>query len=126
MNQEPTIESLLETYYEGFAKKQGWESVIADDFQFTGGDLTRQTPLVGRAAYVEVINRFSRVFDTMHVQQLISEGDRASVIGNYDFCFPNGVRLNGNVAELWTAKNGKLASLQIFFDTACFEKNTPR
>jgi hypothetical protein len=32
----------------------------------------------------------------------------ASVIGNYDFQFPNGHRINGKIAEHWTMKNGKL------------------
>lgn len=36
-----TTKDLLETYYEGFAKKQGWETVISDDFKFVGGDMTK-------------------------------------------------------------------------------------
>ena len=116
---------LLETYYKGFAQKQGWESVIADDFQFIGGDMTQNTPLEGKAAYIEVINRFSRVFRTMRVKQMIVEGENACVIGNYDYQFPNGASINGDVAEIWTAKDGKLKSLTIFFDTLTFDKNTP-
>jgi Holliday junction resolvase-like predicted endonuclease len=40
---------------------------------------------------------------------------------NYDFL--NGQEMNGNVAELWTAKNGKLQSLPICFDTLTFANN---
>jgi ketosteroid isomerase-like protein len=120
-----TTRQLLETYYKGFAQKEGWESVIADDFSYTGG-LLKTTPLAGKAAYIEVIKRFSRVFQSMRVKQMIVEGENACVIGNYDFKFPNGEAINGDVSEIWTAKNGKLNSLTIFFDTLTFDKNTPK
>lgn len=116
---------LLETYYKGFAEKANWESVIAEDFCYTGGDI-KQERLVGKQAYIEVIKRFSQVFTAMRIKQMIVEGDNACVIGNYDFRFPNGQEINGNVAELWTAKNGKLQSLTIYFDTLTFDNNTKK
>jgi len=121
-----TIKELLETYYKGFAQKKDWDLVISDDFKYTGGDMTKATPLIGKAAYVKVIERFSRVFQNMRVKEMIIDGDNACVIGNYDFKFPNGVAINGDVAEIWTARNGKLDSLTIFFDTLIFDKNTPK
>lgn len=121
-----STKQLLETYYDGFAKKEGWESVIADDFTFTGGDMTRTEPAVGKAAYIEVIKRFSRTFQSMRVKEMMIDEDNACVIGNYDFRFPNGAVINGDVAEIWKAKDGKLASLTIFFDTLTFDKNIPK
>jgi len=114
---------LLEAYYKGFAEKANWENVIADDFQYTGGDMTNTTPIVGKQAYIEIINRFSQRFEAMRVKQVIAEDDKAAVIGNYDFVFPNGVKINGNVSEFWTVKNGKLSSLTLYFDTLTFMKN---
>ena len=70
--------------------------------------MTKTEPLIGKQAYIEVIKRFSQVFTAMKVKQVIVEGNTACVIGNYDLKFPNGQELNGNVAELWTTKNGKL------------------
>ncbi len=126
MENSKSTKQLLETYYKGFAQKEGWESVISDDFKYIGGDMTKTTPTVGKAAYIEVIKRFSRVFETMRVKEMIVEDENACVIGNYDFKFPNGVSINGDVAELWKAKNGKLDLLTIFFDTLAFDKNTPK
>lgn len=83
-------------------------------------------PISGKQAYIEVIARFSRVFESMTARDMIIDGDRAYVTGNYDFRFPNGERINGDVAELWTAKDGKLQSLRIFFDTLTFDRNTPK
>jgi ketosteroid isomerase-like protein len=115
---------LLETYYKGLAEKRDWSSVIAEDFRFIGGDMNKTTPIVGKAAYVEVIQRFSQVFKMMRVSQMIIGDENACVIGNYDYVFPNGKQLNGNVAEIWKIKNGKLDSLTIFFDTLTFHVNS--
>lgn len=119
-----TTKKLLETYYDGFAQKGNWEIVLSDDFKFVGGDMTKTTPIMGKAAYIEVIKRFSRVFKTMRVKEMIVDDDRACVIGNYDYIFPNGKSINGDVAEIWKVKNGKLDTLTIFFDTLTFHVNT--
>jgi ketosteroid isomerase-like protein len=118
-----TTRQLLETYYKGFASKSNWENTIADDFQYMGGDMNNTTPVIGKQAYIEIIKRFSQRFESMRVQQMIVEGDKASVIGNYDFQFPNGHKINGNVSEQWTARNGKLQSLTLYFDTLTFMNN---
>jgi len=113
---------LLETYYKGLAKKQGWESVLADDFQFIGGDMTKQNPTVGKPTYIETIARFGKLFTDMRPREIFVQDDSAFVVANYDYVFPGGKKISGNVAELWKVKNEKLQSLTIFFDTAGFEK----
>lgn len=123
MENQATTRQLLETYYTGFAEKANWESVIADDFEYIGGDMNNTQPVVGKAAYIEIIKRFSQRFEAMRVTNMIIEGDKASVIGNYDFQFPNGFNINGNVSENWTIKNGKLQSLTLYFDTLTFMTN---
>lgn len=114
---------LLETYFKGLAQKKGWESVISDDFKFVGGDMTKTEPVLGKAAYIEVIRRFGQVFKTVRVKEMVVEGDRAFVRANYDYVFPNGKSMSGDVAELWKVKDGKLDSLTIFFDTHTFAVN---
>lgn len=118
------MKDLLNIYYKGFAEKANWETVIADDFQFVGGDMTNATTVVGKLAYIEIIKRFSKVFESMSVKEMIIKENRACVIGNYNFQFPNGKKNNGNVAEIWTAKDGKLKSLTIYFDTLTFANNS--
>jgi ketosteroid isomerase-like protein len=115
---------LLEIYYRGLAQKKGWEAVISDDFKFVGGDMTKTTPVVGKENYIAIINRFSRLFGTMRVKQMIVEQDNASVIANYDYVFPNGMAISGDVAEIWKVNGGKLDALTIFFDTLTFQNNT--
>jgi hypothetical protein len=97
-----TTKELLETYYKSYAQKQqDWEAVLSDDFKFIGGDMANTTPLAGKAAYIEVIKRFSQLFTGMRVKEMIVEDDRACVIANYDYVFPNGKSINGDVAEIW-------------------------
>jgi ketosteroid isomerase-like protein len=123
MENQSITKQLLDNYYKGFAEKANWEHTIADDFQYVGGDMTNTQPVVGKQAYVEIIKRFSQRFQSMRVKQMIIDGDKASVIGNYDFQFPNGQKINGNVSENWTVKNGKLQSLTLYFDTLTFMTN---
>jgi len=118
------MKDLLDIYYKGFAEKANWETVIADDFKFVGGDMMNTTPVVGKQDYIEVIKRFSRLFESMRAKEMIIEGNKACVIGNYDYQFPNGQKINGNVAEIWTSKDNKLKSLTIYFDTLTFANNS--
>ncbi len=121
-----TTKELLEIYYKGFAEKKNLDSVISDDFKFIGGDMIKTNPVIGRQAYIEIIKRFSQLFQTMRVKEMIIEGDRACVIGNYDYVFPGGKEINADVAEIWEIKDGKLDSLRIFFDTLTFELLTKK
>jgi hypothetical protein len=111
---------LLEAYYKGLAKKQGWESVIADNFKFIGGDMTKQEPVVGKQAYEEVIKRFSLLFKDVRAKETFVSDHSAFVLANYDYAFPNGKSINANVAEYWQIEKGKLSALTIFFDTEGF------
>ena len=84
-----TTKELLKIYYKGFAKKEGWESVISDEFKFVGGNMTNRTPVIGKQAYIEITKRFSRVFTKMRLKNMIIEGNKACVIGNYEYVFLN-------------------------------------
>ncbi|MBA3648313.1 MAG: nuclear transport factor 2 family protein [Chitinophagales bacterium] len=116
-----TPKDLLDTYYKGFAQKQGWEAVISDDFKFVGGDMSKTEPIVGKQAYIDIIKRFSQLFQNMRPKQMIIDGDNACGIENYDYIFPNGKAINGDVATIWKVKNNKLDALTIFFDTIIFQ-----
>ncbi len=124
MENSTSTKQLLDAYYKGFAQKQGWETIISDDFKFVGGDMTKTTPIVGKQAYIEIINRFSKLFRSMRAKEMIIDGDRGCVIENYDYIFPNGKSINGDVATIWKVKNSKLDALTVFFDTLTFQVNS--
>lgn len=60
----------------------------------------------------------------MRVKEMIIQGERACVIESYDYLFPNGKAITGEVATLWKAKDNKLDALTIFFDTLTFQLNS--
>ena len=126
MDNSIRTKELLEAYYKGFATKDGWDSVLSEDFKFVGGDMTNTNPVIGKQAYIEIINRFSRLFENMRVKEMIVENENACVIGNYDYVFPGGKRINADVAEIWKVKDGKLDALTIFFDTLTFDLLTKK
>jgi ketosteroid isomerase-like protein len=119
------MKHLLDTYYAGLKQKSGWQDSIADDFHFIGGNnMTKAEPMVGKAAYQGVIQRFSRVFTAMRVKDLVVAGDRAFALTNYDYSLPNGKTASGDVVEVWKGKDGKLTALTIYFDTLSFAQLT--
>ena len=126
MTHSTTTKELLETYYKGFGKKEGWESVISDDFEFRADNIEKEDINKGKETYVNIIARFSRLDQDVRIKRMIIDDNNASVIANYDYIFPNGKQISGDVAEFWTAKDGKLTSLHIYFDTLTFDKNTPK
>jgi ketosteroid isomerase-like protein len=116
-------QQLLDTYYAGVQRKSGWESTIADDFEFVGANnMTHPDPAVGKAAYGEVMNRFARIYKDMRVKDVVVAGDRAYALTNYDYSLPNGKSASGDVVEVWKVRDGKLAALTIYLDTLAFDQ----
>jgi pyruvate formate-lyase activating enzyme-like uncharacterized protein len=120
------IKQLLEKYYKGFAQKKGWEITISDDFKFTVDNMKKVDINIGKSKYIEIINRFSQLYQIMRVKRMIIDNNTACVIANYDYIFPNGKVISGDVVEIWESKNEKLVSLHIFFDTLTFDQNIPK
>jgi hypothetical protein len=60
----------------------------------------------------------------MRVKDMMVLDERAFVLAGYDFVFPGGKNITGDVAELWKIKEGKLDALTIFFDTLSFRELT--
>jgi ketosteroid isomerase-like protein len=118
-----TTKHLLDTYYAGVQRKSGWDNTIAEDFEFVGANnMTKPEPAVGKAAYGEVMNRFSRIYTGMRVKDVVVDGDRAYALTNYDYSLPNGKTVSGDVVEVWKARDGKLAALTIYLDTLSFDQ----
>ncbi len=115
---------LLDFYYDGFARKEGWKEVIAEDFRFIGGDMKNRKPVTGKAGYLGVIERFSKLFTSMRVIDVFVDGDHAFVLAGYEYKFPGGKKIGGEVAEYWKIRDGKLAELTIYFDTLTFQQFT--
>ena len=115
-------QELLNVYYQGLARNSGWESVLAEDFRFIGGDMTNRTPLVGRESYQRVIRRLSARYTGLRMVKAFVDGDQALVLVDYDWTFPGDVKVTGPVVERWLVENGRLQELTIYFDTLSFDR----
>ncbi len=113
-----TTKELLDKYYDRLPKKGDWGSLLSDDFLLTGTVVKESK---GREAYMN--NNFFRCVLGLRVKSMIIDGDSACVIVNYDLMSPKGNRFNADVAEVWKAREGKLVSIAIYFDTAYFQKS---
>jgi hypothetical protein len=108
---------LVNAYYDGLARRSGWQDLLSDWIAFTmpGG---RRTD--GKAAFVEGNNQFLRGVKDAKAKQMLVDGNTACVWMNYDLVSPSGKQTKLDVLEIWTANNGRLESLAIYFDTAAF------
>ncbi len=53
----PMLE-LLTGYYNGFARKKGWETYLSENFRITGGEMTQTEPWFGWSTYEAIIQKF--------------------------------------------------------------------
>ncbi len=67
-------------------------------------------------------NQFLRAVKTSQVKEMIVEGEKACVIRHYELMSPTGNSGSSDVAELLVAKDGKITSATIYFDTTAFSR----
>lgn len=108
----------IELYFKRLDENKGWEESIADGMIFTG--VTTKTK--GREAYVQTTKGFLKVVTGLQIKNIVIEGENACVEAHYAIVSPKGNESVCKVAEFLTAKNGKIASSTIFFDTAAFRE----
>ena len=111
------ISDLLNTYYEGIARKRGWEVPLSEAIRF----VSRAASTEGKVAFVEGNNRFLRAVKSAKRTETVLDGDTACVVVAYDLISPKGSETTQDVFEIWTAKDGLLDSCTIYFDTAAFK-----
>jgi ketosteroid isomerase-like protein len=117
MQNSGSTNEILTKYYDALSRKEGWQSLLSDNFLLTG-TVAQETR--GRDAYVN--NAFWKLVKGLKVREMIVEGERAFAIVNYALVSPTGKSFSADVAEFWKLKNGKLDSIAIYFDTAAFSK----
>jgi ketosteroid isomerase-like protein len=108
-----TITTYFERLFGG-----GWEALVADDIVFTSPSAATH----GKTAYVDGTNRFKRVARSVHVRQLIVEGDNAVAVTQYELQSPKGNVASCDTVEILSVTDGKISSSRICFDTAAFAK----
>lgn len=111
---------ILRRYFEELTRKGNWESLLADNLEFTSftSPVKRVT---GKAAYLESTKRFFSMIQSLEVRDLIIAGTKACALTRYQLQSPVG-SFHSDVAEVFTVTDGTIGSLAIYFDTAPFPK----
>jgi ketosteroid isomerase-like protein len=104
-------------YFESVRAKEGWESFLADELQFTNftDPVKRAT---GKRASLEGIRRFYGMVRAMEVERVIVDGDHACALTRYQLQPPIGPTFESHIAEVFEVSNGKIQSFGIYFDSA--------
>ncbi len=100
---------IVQRYFEELKQRGRWESFLADDMTFTS--FTSPVKEVsGKAAYLESTKRFFSMVKSVEVRDLIIDGAKACALTRYQLQAPSGSRFQSDVAELFTVRNGKIAT----------------
>jgi len=118
MNTSPQTKEILQRYYDGLSRKEGWQSLLSEDILLTG---TVAKESKGKELFVN--NSFFKMVKDLKLKQMIVENENACALVSYDLESPNGKNFSSDVAEIWKVKDGRLDSLAIYFDTAEFQKS---
>ena len=116
-----TTRNTIQSYFESLREKGGWEAILADDIAFT----SFATPIkhvTGKGAYLEATKRFFSMIKALDVKGILVDGERACASTRYELQAPGGSGFESHVAELFVVRDGKITSLEIYFDSAPFPK----
>jgi ketosteroid isomerase-like protein len=117
----PTTKAVVQGYFDALKRKQDWQSCLADDLQFTSFTSPNKR-LAGKSAYLESTKRFFSMVSSVELRTLIADGDTACALTRYELRLPSGAPLQSDVAEIFTVREGRIASFGIYFDSAPFPK----
>jgi len=116
-----TTTDTVEAYFATLTRKGHWDAFLCEAMTFTS--FTSPTKHVsGRAAYLESTKRFYSMITALEVRTLLVDGDQACALTHYRLQPPSGPAFDTDVAEVFRVQDGKISSLEIYFDSAPFPK----
>jgi ketosteroid isomerase-like protein len=116
-----TTRDTIQRYFGSLKQKANWDSFLSDELRFTS--FTSPTKRVsGRAAYLESTMRFYSMITALEVKDLLIDGHKACALTRYELQPPAGPAFGSDVAEVFEVRDGKISSLDIYFDSSPFPK----
>lgn len=111
----------VQGYFDALAKRDGWESFLAEGMTFTSFTSPRKEAH-GKEAYLAATRRFYGSIASFVLRDLVVDGKRVCAFTRYELRGPNGATFESDVAELFTVSDGKIDSFGIYFDSAPFPR----
>jgi ketosteroid isomerase-like protein len=98
-----------------------WDDLLSDDLEFTNfATPVRRT--TGKQASLDGIRRFYAMAKRMEIVSILVDGQRACALTRYDLQPPMGPAFESHIAEIFRVENDKIASFEIYFDSAPYPK----
>lgn len=110
-----TEEKIIE-FFETFGTDKDWKSLLSENISFT----SPMDKVNGKDKFIELDIQFRQLVQKASVKWIISDGNQASVLVDYNMSLPTGDSLNIVFSEIIKLENQKIESIEIFFDTAQF------
>jgi ketosteroid isomerase-like protein len=112
----------IERYFTNLGANKGWEESLADDMTFTSFAVPNRH-VEGKEPYLQATRRFFGMIHSVEVRQLLVDGNRVVALTRYLLQPPNGAAaFSSDVAEVFVVRSGRIASLDIYFDTAPYPR----
>lgn len=116
-----STKSVIECYLDALRNKTAWSDFFRDDMTFVS-HVVPVKRAEGKAAFLESTRRFYSMIAGVDVVALIVEEDRACALTRYKLQVPQGPSFGSEVAEIFKVVDGKITSLDIYFDSSPFPK----
>lgn len=116
-----TTRETIQGYFASLKQKRNWEAFLSDEMSFTSF-VSPIKQVTGKGAYLEATKRFFSMVTAVEVKDLIMDGDRACALTQYELQPRGGPAFHSHVAEVFKVRDGKIASLGIYFDSPPFPK----
>jgi ketosteroid isomerase-like protein len=117
-----TTRETIQEFFDRLEEQREWESLLSDDIVFTS--LTSPVESVsGKDACLQATQPFYSTVKAMEVRDLLVDGERACALTRYEVQPPNGAAtFQSDVAEIFTVRDGRIASFSIYFDPSPYPK----
>ncbi len=112
-----TPKEVLQAYFDTLSKRGEWQRFFADDIVFTS-HASQGKRVRGKDACLEATRGFYSMIESVDLQELFVDGERACALTRYHLRPPHGESFSSDVAEVFTVSADKIGSFQIYFDSA--------
>jgi ketosteroid isomerase-like protein len=119
-----TTKETITSYFDSLTDKKSWEAFLSEEMTFT----SYTTPIkrvAGKASYLGSTKRFFSMVTAIEVKDVVVDGPKACALTRYELQPPRGAAFECHVAEVFEVRDGKITSLEIYFDSAPFARLAP-
>lgn len=105
---------ISEAFYQAMFNNEGWQDYLANEVSFLG---PLASLVEGKEAVVNITTQFLAQKHTGTIKNIIAEEDSICVLTQYQLGHPAVELLEIDACEILKIKDGKVLSMEVFFDS---------